>query len=120
MFGRCYSTHMNPVGYQANLQLALILGFAMVFPLGLFEYVYRDPAIPRTEFPLVLYISLWALTSLGMYLVLSLIAMYRKGDLKKRPAVFAAQTLAFALLVCGSLLILLDQLPCISGGMGGC
>lgn len=101
-----------------NLVLAASLGFLLVLPLAILEWVTASE-LPRSNFAFPLFVIMWFLIVVFILGLLQVVRTARAGNITMANGVF----LAFKVVVLGVIAwswvgLAIDQMPCFLGATG--
>jgi len=97
----------------------LIIGFLLVLPFMVLEFLTRNPALPRSNFPFTLFIAMWVAAVVFIYLLTQIVRDLRAGkSISANPVIFFLKTGFLIALSWNWVGLVIDQWPCFLGATG--
>jgi hypothetical protein len=106
------------ISFSNRYILASLLGFLSISPL-IFLEVLTESDLPRSKFPIPLFVGMWIFASISTLLIISIIKTTRSNQLFKNKVINIILKLLIMIPFGLSLLnLVVDQWPCFLGASG--
>lgn len=103
---------------RLNLIYAVLGGALITLPFATLELLTRNPALPRSSFPMVLFVYLWFVAFAFVLLVHSLFRDWKTGQLTAVPKKLIIKLVILAFIGWSWSGLIVDQWPCFLGATG--
>lgn len=101
-----------------NLKAAPIIGLLVMLPFMLMEWLTGSD-LPRSNFPIQLFIALWIQITIFILLSVSIVKTWRKNKKSRKEYVFVSIKVVVAVIMAWAwLTLMVDQMPCFFGATG--
>lgn len=95
-----------------------MLGLAINLPFMILEWATQSD-LPRSNFPMPLFIAMWAVAAIFVALTMSIAMLIKKGGFKKTNKVVFFLKIIFAFVLANAWIeLVIDQMPCFLGASG--